>query len=120
MANINTLLNAQFGEYITFGYDFNGNPSPGEHVYPCYTCGHCSVVIVIRPDRAREREKCGNCGKFVCEKNEICRTQCVPLRDLAVDHLENAKGWDKFLPAILGGATSLEEAYRRNLVIGEP
>lgn len=119
MANLSWFTDQQFGETITYGCDLQGNPSPGEHRYPNYTCGHCSRVIYLRPDRTRDRVKCPSCGKYICEKNELCRSGCTPLRDIAKDHVRLDDERYPMLPAILAGATSLDEARRRNLILGE-
>lgn len=119
MANLSWFTDKQFGEYITYGCDLQGNASPGEHRYPCYTCGHCSRVVLLRLDRTRDRLKCYTCNNYICEKNELCRSGCTPLRDIARDHIELGDERYRMLPAILAGATSMDEARRRNLILGE-
>ena len=31
------------------------------------TCGHCSCVIVLNPNRTRERGWCSKCDRYVCD-----------------------------------------------------
>ena len=56
-----------------------------EKSYPTYTCGHCNVVVMLRPDRKRPRKRCLSCGKLVCERTKICAEDCTPLRDLVLE-----------------------------------
>jgi len=34
---------------------------------PTYTCSHCSSVVVINPDRKRERAYCAKCDSRICD-----------------------------------------------------
>ncbi len=88
-------------------------------VIPTYTCGHCSDVVLMRPDRKRDRTACAKCSRYICEKKPLCRTQCTPLHELAKDHFEGlrAKEWGRLVPAIMGGATTEEEGLRRGLIV---
>lgn len=87
---------------------------------PCYTCGHCTSVIGLRPDRMRDRRRCKSCGKLLCEKNEICNKddECIPLHSLVKDRWEAKGKWTRWLPAIMAGFTSSDEAERSGLVNG--
>lgn len=83
--------------------------------YPTYTCGHCSSIVAMRPDRVRPRKKCLSCNRMVCD-NEICDPQaagCTPIYGLADDHFED-KNSDRALRAraIMKGATTLEEVEK--------
>ena len=82
-----------------------------------YTCGHCSNVIVLRPERERERETCYQCGRWICEKSSICLTHCTPIHEMAKDHFEGVGERGKFIPAIMAGITSVEEALSKSLII---
>lgn len=84
---------------------------------PTYTCGHCSMVIVLRPDRVRERKRCFSCFRTICEKSEICNAACTPLHAMARDHFEGAGIWAKFVPAIMAGATTLAEAEGKGVIV---
>lgn len=32
-----------------------------------YTCSHCQSVVVLRPDRSRERAYCRKCDHYICD-----------------------------------------------------
>jgi hypothetical protein len=32
-----------------------------------YTCTHCQFVVVMNPERKRERYKCGGCNHHICD-----------------------------------------------------
>lgn len=34
---------------------------------PTLTCSHCQAVVVINPNRSRERGYCSNCDHYVCD-----------------------------------------------------
>lgn len=85
--------------------------------YPTYTCGHCSNVVVMRPDRTRERTKCIQCGRTICEQTEICATHCTPLPELARDHMEAKGEWKKYVPAIMAGVDKKDEALSMGLIL---
>ncbi len=83
---------------------------------PCYTCGHCSNIIALRGDRLRERKHCLSCSRLICEKSEICNTHCTPLHRLADDGFEAAGKWGLYVPAIMQGVTTKEEAEEKGLL----
>lgn len=85
---------------------------------PTYTCGHCSDVIAMRPDRKRERTRCKKCMRLICEKKELCRLDCTPLYAMAQDHFENVGEHGKLVPAIMAGCETLDEAVSKGLVNG--
>ncbi len=46
-----------------------------------YTCSHCQYVVVLNPQRVRERTKCRGCNHHICDgcaalkaAGEPCRT----------------------------------------------
>lgn len=41
------------------------------------TCAHCNVVVVLNPDRTRQRGYCRNCDHYVCD-NPGCNSNCTP------------------------------------------
>jgi hypothetical protein len=84
---------------------------------PAYSCGHCSATVILRPDRQRERVTCRKCGRWLCEQNELCHTDCTPLYDLVADRnwMESTQ-WTRLLPAIMGGASTVEDATQRGLL----
>jgi len=99
------------------GCDKEGQPIPGTKRYPAYSCGHCSATVIMRPDRTRDRIACTKCGRWICEKNGLCRTDCTPLYSLVEDRAWNEDNkWTRLLPAIMGGATSEEDAVSQGLL----
>lgn len=96
-------------------WDQNG----GMQELPTYTCAHCSSVVLMNPNRKRERKRCLKCFGTLCEKNLICIQDCTPLPELARDHFEGdaAKRWGKLVPAIMAGCTSVDEAEKKGLII---
>lgn len=34
---------------------------------PTYTCNHCQAVVVINPNRTRDREWCSKCDHHICD-----------------------------------------------------
>lgn len=109
-------MNNQMGELTVGGFDVDGTPINGFRTYPTYTCGHCSKVVVMRYDRTRPRTMCHKCAQWICETNELCAADCTPLRELADDGMLAADKWKTYIPAIMSGVTSLDEAKRLNLV----
>lgn len=77
---------------------------------PCYVCGHCSDVIILRADRVRERKSCLTCGNLICEKKQLCQTHCTPLHAMARDGFQDTGRWGKYVNAIMRGAATEEEA----------
>lgn len=106
----------KFGELTIVGADLDGNLKPGTHAYPTYNCGHCSKIVVMRPERARPRNLCLGCDSWICEESEICNTHCTPIHALARDHFEGAGERGKYIPAIMQGVNTVEEAHRLGLV----
>lgn len=83
---------------------------------PTYTCAHCTQVILMRPERTRERVRCTRCLRLICEKSELCRSQCTPLHEIAQDHFENAGEFGRLVPAIMQGITTIDEAQKKGLI----
>lgn len=51
------------------------------------TCKHCQTVVVLNPQRERERGYCRKCDGYVCDKPE-CNLACLPMNkvlDIALD-----------------------------------
>lgn len=85
--------------------------------YPAYTCGHCSNVVIMREDRTRPRKWCQRCAHWICEKTDLCATHCTPIHALANDLFHGSEQDTKYLPAIMAGATSIEEAQQKGLIL---
>ena len=83
---------------------------------PCYTCGHCSNIVIMRGDRLRPRTPCLGCGRLTCEQSEICQTYCTPIHRLADNGEMGDAKWGKFIPAIMSGVTSVKEAEQKGLI----
>jgi len=88
-----------------------------QETLPTYCCGHCSDVVVMRPDRIRERKHCTHCGKLICEKKELCQIDCTPIHSLAKDHFEGAGKWGKYVPALMAGCSTVDEGVAKGLII---
>lgn len=45
-------------------------PGAGQGVFeaPTYTCSHCGTVVVMNPDRKRERAYCSSCDHLICDR----------------------------------------------------
>ena len=39
------------------------------------TCAHCNTVVILNPNRTRERGYCPKCDAYVCD-NPGCSTDC--------------------------------------------
>lgn len=42
------------------------------------TCAHCQRVVVLNPQRTRERGYCRRCDHYVCD-NPACNIGCLPM-----------------------------------------
>lgn len=93
-----------------------GEPFGKTRKVPCYSCGHCSRVVVMRPNRTRERKRCSSCGKLICEKTDICSNHCTPIHEMARDHFENAGDRAMYVPAIMAGVKTRNKAHERGLI----
>lgn len=53
---------------------------------PTYTCSHCNRVVIMNPDRVRERAFCGKCSHRICDQCEAVRVasggECKPFVQL--------------------------------------
>ena len=48
-----------------------------------YTCTHCQRVVVMNPERKRERYKCRGCNHHICDGCAALRTAGGPCRTFA-------------------------------------
>lgn len=106
----------EIGELIYEGCDIDGNLMPGTRTYPTYTCGHCCNIIVMRPDRSRDRVRCLSCSRLICEKSDICNNHCTPIHEMAKDMFQGAGEFGKYVPAIMSGVSDRDEATKMGLV----
>ena len=93
------------------------DPFGKPNILPTYCCGHCSDVVVMRPDRVRARRHCHSCGKMICERKQICNIACTPIHELARDHFEGSGSHGKLAKAILSGCETVEQGHQQGLII---
>lgn len=66
-----------------------------------YTCTHCQSVVVMNPERKRERYKCSGCSHLLCDSCGAKRAGGAPCRTWAqlIDEVANldARGLDSTL-----------------------
>lgn len=44
---------------------------------PTYTCSHCNSVVIMNPQRTRERGFCRGCNSYVCDACNAIRAQTL-------------------------------------------
>lgn len=42
---------------------------------PTYTCSHCNGVVIMNPDRKRDRAYCTGCDHLICDNCGVIRAQ---------------------------------------------
>jgi hypothetical protein len=68
-----------------------------------YTCTHCSAVVVMNPNRVRERYKCKGCNHHICDNCAAAIQaggQCLTMQEKYELHLESLR--NHFLDGFLG------------------
>lgn len=85
---------------------------------PGYMCGHCNCWIIITPRRVRERVRCKQCDRLICERTSLCAENCIPIADLCKDKFEGrtAQKYGRLANAVLSGAKTEKEALTKGLV----
>jgi hypothetical protein len=53
------------------------------------TCAHCHAVVVLNPQRTRERGYCRKCDHYVCD-NPGCNVGCTPMNKILDEAQEAA------------------------------
>lgn len=56
------------------------------------TCSHCQTVVILNPDRSRERGYCRKCDHYICDKCTRIMAQtleCRPFKQI-LDEAEKA------------------------------
>lgn len=72
------------------------NEATGEHVVrETLTCCHCNRVVVLNPQRKRERNWCFKCDAYVCDL-KFCVMECNPIVQ-SVDLAQELNGSQPFL-----------------------
>ena len=54
-----------------------------------YTCRHCNAVVIVNPQRSRERNVCRRCMAVVCDR-PTCVLECQPF-DALVERVAAGK-----------------------------
>ena len=52
------------------------------------TCAHCNTIVVLRPERSRERGYCRKCNDYICDAC-VAEKECNPFTKQLDDELEN-------------------------------
>jgi hypothetical protein len=68
-----------------------------------FTCTHCGAVVVMNPDRTRERVKCASCRHLICDNCAAVYSQtrvCDSLARKIEDQFERAVRGDE-APSII-------------------
>jgi hypothetical protein len=71
-----------------------------------YTCTHCGGVVVLNPERQRERAKCHSCRHQICDHCAAAYYQtheCRPLSRAIDEHFERVVRGAPSTPLIVTG-----------------
>jgi len=57
-------------------------PGSGRGLYESatYTCGHCQAIVVMNPQRTRERAYCRGCQHVICDGCAVVKAQTLECR----------------------------------------
>lgn len=82
------------------GYlELDGRPAGGPLVERAtYTCTHCSAVVVMNPDRTRERYKCRGCNHLICDGCAALRAAGAPCHTVQQKFDESCTAAERGLP----------------------
>ena len=67
--------------------------TPHTRHLPTLTCCHCNRVVVLNPERRRERHWCFKCDAYICD-SPGCNSDCNPIEegvDLALKYPDLAQ-----------------------------
>ena len=72
-------------------------PGSGRGLFeaPTYTCSHCQTVVVMNPNRQRERAYCRGCDHLICDNCGVLRAngaKCKTFKQVIEEILESAHG----------------------------
>lgn len=56
---------------------------------PTLRCCHCGTIVILNPDRTRERHYCARCDHYVCDQPG-CITTCTPFTQTVDQAVEQA------------------------------
>jgi hypothetical protein len=57
---------------------------------PTYTCSHCSAVVVMNPNRQRERTHCRGCDHLICDNCSAAKAagaKCRTMRQIIDEYM---------------------------------
>jgi len=69
-----------------------------------YTCSHCNAVVVLNPNRVRERYKCNGCNHHICDDCKAKRLMgnpCKTMKQAIEESMESAARHAEFPSIIL-------------------
>jgi len=73
--------------YLEIDHRATGAPmppgTPRHFEADTYTCSHCQVIVILNPERKRERYKCGGCNHHICDPCAAKRVAGNPCRTFA-------------------------------------
>lgn len=57
-------------------------PGSGRGVFESatYTCSHCEHIVVLNPNRTREREYCRGCDSYICDGCGVLKKSGAPCK----------------------------------------
>lgn len=64
------------------------------------TCAHCSVVVIMNPERKRDRGRCSRCDHYICD-GCVALGDCRPIQALADAVVGSDKPLNPLSPLIL-------------------
>ena len=82
--------------YIEVDHRNAAAPPPGVARYfeaDTYTCSHCNRVVILNPQRTRERYKCAGCSHHICDDcaaERVAGKACRTFDQRATESLEQA------------------------------
>lgn len=64
---------------------------------PSLTCNHCEAMVVLNPDRQRERARCPKCSSYLCDRCGAAyqqTQQCMPFKAM-IDEMQEKTALDQ-------------------------
>ena len=88
----------------------NRNAGQGRFEADTYTCTHCQRIVVMNPERKRERYKCRGCTHHICDPCAVARTAGAPCRTFAQIADEVLLMAEKSSPSAIWPSTAIQGA----------